>query len=150
MPKKIQIGPFVYSVKCDDAAKTVLNSDHGETDGARLEIRINPDSAELVQREVLLHESLHAIAAVAGLDHELGEELEEKIVIAEAKSKEENVKIVEKFIVKQNIIKEKGDEVIRYIDKEIVKYDVKFAPGGQCEIPKEFVDVINKAAKDIK
>ena len=77
-------------------------------------------------------------------------ELEEKIVIAEAKSKEENVKIVEKFIVKQNIIKEKGDEVIRYIDKEIVKYDVKFAPGGQCEIPKEFVDVINKAAKDIK
>ena len=80
MPKKIQIGPFVYSVKCDDAAKTVLNSDHGETDGARLEIRINPDSADLVQREVLLHESLHAIAAVAGLDHELGEELEEKIV----------------------------------------------------------------------
>ena len=77
-------------------------------------------------------------------------ELEEKIVIAEAKSKEENVKIVEKFIVKQNIIKEKGDEVIRYIDKEIVKYDVKFAPGGQCEIPKEFVDVINKPAKDIK
>lgn len=80
MPKKIQIGPFVYLVKCDDAAKTVLNSDHGETDGARLEIRINPDSADLVQREVLLHESLHAIAAVAGLDHELGEELEEKIV----------------------------------------------------------------------
>ena len=77
-------------------------------------------------------------------------EMEEKIAVAEAKSKEENVKIVEKFIVKQNTIREKGDEVIKYIDREIVKYDVKFAPGGQCEIPKEFVDAVNKAAKDGK
>ncbi len=77
-------------------------------------------------------------------------EMEEKIAIAEAKSKEVNVQIVEKFIVKQNTIREKGDEVIKYIDREIVKYDVKFAPGGQCEIPKEFVDAVNKAAKDGK
>jgi hypothetical protein len=77
-------------------------------------------------------------------------EMEEKIAVAEAKSKEENIKIVEKFIVKQNTIREKGDEVIKYIDREIVKYDVKFAPGGQCEIPKEFVEAVNKAAKDGK
>ena len=77
-------------------------------------------------------------------------EMEEKIAIAEAKSKEVNVQVVEKFIVKQNTIREKGDEVIKYIDREIVKYDVKFAPGGQCEIPKEFVDAVNKAAKDGK
>ena len=77
-------------------------------------------------------------------------EIEEKIAVAEAKSKEVNVKVVEKFIVKQNTIREKGDEVIKYIDREIVKYDVKFAPGGQCEIPKEFVEAVNKAAKDGK
>ncbi len=77
-------------------------------------------------------------------------EMEEKIAVAEAKSKEVNVKVVEKFIVKQNTIREKGDEVIKYIDREIVKYDVKFAPGGQCEIPKEFVEAVNKAAKDGK
>ena len=77
-------------------------------------------------------------------------EMEEKIAVAEAKSKEVNVQIVEKFIVKQNTIREKGDEVIKYIDREIVKYDVKFAPGGQCEIPKEFVEAVNKAAKDGK
>ena len=77
-------------------------------------------------------------------------EMEEKIAVAEAKSKEVNVQIVEKFIVKQNFYREKGDEVIKYIDREIVKYDVKFAPGGQCEIPKEFVEAINKAAKDGK
>lgn len=77
-------------------------------------------------------------------------EMQEKIAVAEAKSNEENVKIVEKIVVKQKVIREKGDEVIKFIDKEIVKYDVKFAPGGQCEIPKEFVEAVNKAAKDGK
>ena len=77
-------------------------------------------------------------------------EMEEKIAVAEEKSKQENVKIVEKIVVKQKVIKEKGDEVIKFIDKEVIKYDVKFAPGGQCEIPKEFVEAVNKAAKDSK
>ena len=77
-------------------------------------------------------------------------EMEEKIAVAEEKSKQENVKIVEKIVVKQKVIKEKGDEVIKFIDKEVIKYDVKFAPGGQCEIPKEFVEAVNKAAKDVK
>ena len=77
-------------------------------------------------------------------------EMQEKIAVAEAKSKEENIKIVEKIVVKQNIIREKGEEIIKFVDKEIVKYDVKFAPGGQCEIPKEFVEAVNRAAKDGK
>lgn len=77
-------------------------------------------------------------------------EMQEKIAVAEAKSKEVNVEIVERIVFKQKIIKEKGDEVIKFIDKEVIKYDVKFAPGGQCEIPKEFVNAINKAAKDSK
>lgn len=77
-------------------------------------------------------------------------DMQEKVAAAEAKSKEVNVKIVEKIVVKQKVIREKGDEVIKFIDKEIIKYDVKFAPGGQCEIPKEFVDAVNQAAKDSK
>lgn len=77
-------------------------------------------------------------------------EMQEKVAAAEAKSKEENVKIVEKIVVKQKIIREKGNDIIKFVDREIVKYDVKFAPGGQCEIPKEFVEAINRAAKDGK
>ena len=77
-------------------------------------------------------------------------EMQDKIAIAEAKSKEENIKIVEKIVVKQKVIREKGDDIIKYVDKEIVKYDVKFAPGGQCEIPKEFVEAVNRGAKDGK
>ena len=77
-------------------------------------------------------------------------ELEAKVVEAQTKSVVVNTKIVEKVITKQKVIKESGEDIIKYVDKEIIKYDVKFAPGGQCEIPKEFITVHNKAAEDIK
>ena len=74
-------------------------------------------------------------------------ELKEKVAQAEAKAAKENVKIVEKIVTKTQIVRVKGDEVIKYIDREIVKYDTKFAPGGQCEIPKEFYQALNDAAE---
>ena len=82
--------------------------------------------------------------------HEKIKELEAKVAVAEAKSAEVNTKIVEKIVTKQKIVKERGEDIIRYVDKEIIKYDVKFAPGGQCEIPKEFISIHNKAAEEIK
>jgi hypothetical protein len=77
-------------------------------------------------------------------------ELQEKVKVAEEKSKEVNTEIVEKVVVKNKIIKEKGQEVVKYIDREVVKYDTKFLPGGECAIPKEFVGAINKAAETPK
>jgi hypothetical protein len=74
-------------------------------------------------------------------------EMEAKVAAVEAKSDEENVKIVTKIKYKKKIVYEKGADVIQYIDREIVKYDVKFAPGGMCEIPKEFLEALNKAAE---
>lgn len=74
-------------------------------------------------------------------------ELEIKLAAAEAEGAKETVKIVEKVVTKQQIIKEKGEEVVKYIDREIVKLDTKFLPGGQCEIPKEFIKALNDAAK---
>lgn len=74
-------------------------------------------------------------------------EMEAKVAAAEAQSAEENVKIVTKVKYKKKIIHERGQEIIKYIDREIVKYDVKFAPGGICEIPKEFIESLNKAAE---
>lgn len=74
-------------------------------------------------------------------------EMEEKIAVAEEKSKEENVKIVEKVVNKVQIIKTRGEDIVRYVDREIVKYDEKFAKGGACEIPKEFIKAHNDAAE---
>jgi hypothetical protein len=82
--------------------------------------------------------------------HDKIKELEAKVAAAEAKSAEVNTKIIEKIVTKQKIVKERGADIIKYVDKEIIKYDVKFAPGGQCEIPKEFISIHNKAAEEIK
>ena len=74
-------------------------------------------------------------------------EMEEKVAIAETQSKEENIKIVEKIVTKTQVIKTRGQDIVKYIDREVVKYDTKFTPGGECEIPKEFIKSINDAAE---
>ena len=74
-------------------------------------------------------------------------EAEARVAAAEAKSAEENVKIVTKVVTKTQIIRTRGETITKYIDREIVKYDTKFAPGGQCEIPREFIKAINDAAE---
>lgn len=74
-------------------------------------------------------------------------ELETKVTVAENKSAIETVKVVEKVVYQKQIIKEKGEDIIKYIDKEVVKYDTKFLPGGPCEMPKEFIESMNKAAE---
>jgi uncharacterized membrane protein len=74
-------------------------------------------------------------------------EMEAKVEAAAVESAQENVKIVEKVVKKTEYIKTRGQDVVKYIDKEIVKYDTKFLPGGQCEIPKEFIEAHNKAAE---
>ena len=71
-------------------------------------------------------------------------EMEAKVAEAEAKSKEENVKIVEKIVTKTQVIKEKSDNIVKYIDREIVKYD------NTCVIPQEFVKAHNDAAEPPK
>ena len=71
-------------------------------------------------------------------------EVEAKIATAEVQSIKETVKIKEKIVVKQQLIHEKGDDIIKYIEKEIVKYD------NSCIIPKEFIQAHNKAAEALK
>jgi uncharacterized membrane protein len=74
-------------------------------------------------------------------------EVEAKLAVAEEQSKEANTKIVEKVVTKTQVIKTRGKDIVKYIDREVVKYDTKFAPGGICEIPKEFIKSHNDAAE---
>lgn len=70
-------------------------------------------------------------------------ELEAKLAIAENRSHEENVKIEEKIITKTKVIKQKGEEIIKYIDRnnEIIKYS------ENCALPKDAIEIHNSAAK---
>ncbi len=74
-------------------------------------------------------------------------EVEARVAAAEAQSKEENVKIVTKVVTKTQVIRTRGETITKYIDREIVKYDEKFAKGGMCEIPQEFIQAHNSAAE---
>ena len=74
-------------------------------------------------------------------------EMQDKVAAAEAQSKEENIKIVEKVVTKTQVIKTRGQDIVKYVDREIVKYDEKFAKGGVCEIPQEFIKAHNDAAE---
>lgn len=74
-------------------------------------------------------------------------EVQAKLEAAENKSREVNTKIETKVITKTQIVRVRGEDIVKYVDREIVKYDVKFAPGGVCEIPKEFIKAHNDAAE---
>lgn len=56
-------------------------------------------------------------------------ELEVKVAQAEVKAAIVNTKIVEKIVVKTRIVKEKGDTVVQYIDREVKAAD------ESCKIP---------------
>jgi len=74
-------------------------------------------------------------------------EMEAKVAAAEVKSAKENIKIVEKVVTKTEYITRRGQDIIQYVDKEVAKYDDRFKPGGQCELPKEFIKAINSASE---
>ena len=68
-------------------------------------------------------------------------DLEVKVAEAEAKSATANSKIVEKTVTKTQIVKQRGQDIVKYVDREIVKFD------ANCVIPKDFVAVHNQAAE---
>ena len=74
-------------------------------------------------------------------------EAEEKVAAAEQKAKEANVALEGKVVEKIKYVRGRTEYITQYVDREVVKYDVKFAPGGECEIPKEFVKSLNLAAE---
>lgn len=67
-------------------------------------------------------------------------EFEKKIADAQTKSAIENTKIIEKLIAEKQFYKNRTTEIIKFIDKEVIKYD------SSCKIPKEFIDAVNGAA----
>jgi hypothetical protein len=89
---------------------------------------------------------LFMAGAVKGSESLLAEmkDLREKVTVAEEKSVEETIKIETKYINKTQVIRERGEDVLKYIDREVVKYD------STCVIPKEFIEAHNKAAEKLK
>lgn len=71
-------------------------------------------------------------------------ELEKQVLEAKAEAEKINKQVVVKYITKKEIVKEKGEEVIKYVDREVVKIDER------CTLSEEAIKAHNKAAKERK
>lgn len=87
-------------------------------------------------------------------------EMEVKIKEAEVKAAQKNVEIQEKVVTQTQIVKEKGQDIIKYVDRyrdrevlktiegpERIKVEevIKFVEN--CPIPQDIIDTHNNAAK---
>ena len=70
--------------------------------------------------------------------------LEKEYNESQVKSEKATTEVVTKYITKREKVVEKGEEVIRYIDREITKYN------EICRLPKEAIQAHNDAAKGPK
>lgn len=68
-------------------------------------------------------------------------ELEKKVLVLEAEAAKVNTDVVRDIATKKEQRIETKQQLIQYIDREVVKYD------ETCKVPKEVVDALNKAAK---
>jgi 4-hydroxyphenylpyruvate dioxygenase-like putative hemolysin len=86
--------------------------------------------------------SVYMIGAISNNDAWLSrvKDLEVKVAEAEAKSATVNTEIVTKVLTKTQVVRERGETVVKYIDRETIKIDER------CTIPPEFVEAHNKAA----
>ena len=73
-------------------------------------------------------------------------ELEAKIAVAEEKSNTANVVVEEKIVTKTQVVKEKGKNIVQYIDREVVKNNEIIKYVENCPVPKELVNLHNQAA----
>ena len=74
-------------------------------------------------------------------------EMEAKVAKAEAESANKNVEIQEKIVEKTKVIREKGRDIIKYIDKEVIKKEEIIKYIENCPVPKEFIEIHNQAAE---
>jgi hypothetical protein len=74
-------------------------------------------------------------------------DLEKQVVEAENKSKETNLVVQEKLVTKTKVIKERGENIVSYIDREVVKKEEVIKYIEMCPVPKEIIDLHNQAAE---
>lgn len=74
-------------------------------------------------------------------------EMEAKVAEAQAKGAEKNVEIQEKIVEKTKVVKEKGRDIIKYVDKEVVKKEEVVKYIEHCPVPQEIINIHNQAAE---
>lgn len=71
-------------------------------------------------------------------------DLELKLKDAEIKAAAVNTKVIKEVLTRREVIKEKGEDIIKYIDREVVKFD------NTCPIPESVIKAHNAGALNRK
>lgn len=74
-------------------------------------------------------------------------EMEKKVIEAQAQATLANKTIESKVEVQTKVVREKGKDIIKYVDREVVKKEEIIKYIEQCPVPKEIIDLHNQAAE---
>ena len=67
--------------------------------------------------------------------------LEKEFAESQVQTEKINTEVITKYVTKREVVYQKAEEQIRYIDREIVKYN------DICKLPSEVIKIHNEAAK---
>jgi hypothetical protein len=70
--------------------------------------------------------------------------LEKEFAESQVQTEKVNTEVITKYVTKREVVYQKAEEQIRYIDREIVKYN------DICKLPSEVIKIHNEAAKASK
>jgi len=73
-------------------------------------------------------------------------EVEAKLAAAEKQSAEVNTEIITKIVTQTKVVKERGDDIIKYVDREVVKNQEVIRFVENCPIPDVIINTHNAAA----
>ena len=74
-------------------------------------------------------------------------DMQQKVEAAQAAAAATNRAIETKVEVQTKVIREKGKDIIKYVDREVVKKEEIVKYIEQCPVPKEIIDIHNQAAE---
>jgi len=73
-------------------------------------------------------------------------EVEAQLQVAQKQSAEVNTEIVTRVVTQTKIVRERGDDIIKYVDREVVKNQEVIRFVENCPIPEIIINTHNAAA----
>jgi hypothetical protein len=75
-------------------------------------------------------------------------EVEARLAVAEKRSAEVNTEIITRVVTQTKIVRERGDDIIKYLDREVVKNQEVIRFVENCPIPEIIINTHNAAARN--
>lgn len=73
-------------------------------------------------------------------------EVQAKLAVAEKRSAEVNTEIITRVVTQTKVVRERGDDIIKYVDREVVKNQEVIRFVENCPIPDIIINTHNAAA----